>query len=59
MTNCRQFRLLFPLLFIGQVVHSEVGEGMRKIDILARYNFKFIREHDNLVQYLSKSTSIL
>ena len=26
--NCRQFRLLFPLSFIGQFVHTVEGEGI-------------------------------
>ena len=53
--NCRQFRLLFPLSFIGQYVHSVGGEwiGRREwegeVIILARCVFYFIREHEHLV----------
>ena len=50
--NCRQFSLLTWKTFIGQSVHQEVGEGMGwkgGIVILARCNFHFIREHENVV----------
>ena len=45
----RQFRLLFPLSFIGQFIVPVGGEGMRGIGILSRYKFHLIRELENLV----------
>ena len=44
--NYRQFMLLIPLTFIGEVDHSVGGSGW---EMLARYKFHVIRVHDNLV----------
>ena len=42
--NCRQFRLLFPLPFIGQFIHI-LWEG-RGWGILPRHKFHFNRNQD-------------
>ena len=49
--KCRQFRLLLPLSFIGQVFYP-VGEGGKeKMGEFGDFSkFHFIREHENLMQ---------
>ena len=52
--NCRQFRLQFPLAFIGRAVHPVGGEGMwlrgdMGIVMLACYRVHFIKDQENLV----------
>ena len=58
--NYRQFNLLFPLSFIGQAVHPVGGDRVKggEIVILARYEFYFTREHENLVLDPSNNKSI-
>ena len=43
--NRRSFRLLFLLLFIGQLFYQ--GDGVR--GVLSRFKFHFITDHDNLL----------
>ena len=47
--KCRQFTLLTWNSLISQFVHPVGDEEKRKIDILARCEFHFIRQHENLV----------
>ena len=53
--NFRQFRIQYPLAFIGRAVYPVGGKGIRQrigmgeIVILARYRVFFIIEHKNLV----------
>ena len=60
-----EFRLLFPLSYIGQSVHPaerggwSKGLGKEWTVILDRYKFHFIRAHDNLVQDPSNNKFII
>ena len=47
--NCCQFRLQYPLAFIGQADYEVCLEGIGEIVILARYRVHLIIEHENLV----------